>query len=66
MSEPIQDCREANEAEEGLGEFVVASGDATVDFDPTEEVFDLMAAPVVTAMETGRVPPTAFELDGGA
>ena len=34
-----------------------------MDFNPTEEVFDLMAAPVVTAMEAGRLPTTTFGRD---
>ncbi len=63
MSEPIQDGREVNEAEEGFCQFVVTGGDAAVDFDPAEEVFDLMAAPVVTAMEAGRLPATALGWD---
>ena len=57
MSEPIEDCREINETEEGLGQFVIAGGDTSVDFDPPEEVFDLMAAAVVSAMEAGRPVP---------
>jgi hypothetical protein len=57
MSEPIKDRRETDETEEGLGQLVVTGGDAAVDFDPTEEVFNLMAAPVVAAMEAGRLPP---------
>src|SRR5882757_2342567 len=63
MSEPIQNCGKINEAKEGLGEFVVASGDTAVDFDPAEEVFDLMTAAVVTAMEAGRLPATALGRD---
>ena len=66
MSEPIKDCSEKNEAKKGLGEFLVAGGDTTVDFDPTEEVLDLMTAPVVAAMETGRLPAAPFGRDAAA
>lgn len=63
MSEPIKNCRKINEAEEGLGQFVVAGGDTPVDFDPAKEVFDLMAAPVVAAMVAGRLPASALGRD---
>jgi len=59
VSEPIKDRGEANEAKEGLGQFVVAGGDAAVDFDSAEKVFDLMAAPIVTPVEAGRLATTA-------
>lgn len=63
MSEPIKDRSEVNEAKEGFGKFVVASGNATLNLDPTEEVFDLMSARVIAAMEAGRLPATAFGRD---
>jgi len=66
MSEPIEDCGEVNEAEEGFGEFVVAGGDAALDFDPPEEVFDLMAAAIVTAMKAGRLESAPLGWDAAA
>lgn len=47
MSVPIADGRKLDEAEQGAGELVVASGNAAVCFDAAEEVFDLMAMPGV-------------------
>ena len=35
-------------------------------FDPTEEILDLMAAPVVAAMKAGRLPAAAFGRDAAA
>ena len=60
MSEPIEDGGEVNEADEGFGEFVVTGGDAALDFDAAEEVFDLMAAAVVAAMKSDRLTASAF------
>lgn len=37
MSEPIQGGSELNEAKEGFGELVVASGDAAMRFDAAKE-----------------------------
>ena len=66
MSEPIQ-CRcEVDEAEEGLGEFFVTGGDAAVCLDPAEEVFHLMALPVVATEVAGRVEPIPSRRDAGA
>lgn len=59
MSEPVEDCLEGNEAEKSLGEFVVTSGDAAIDFDSAEEAFYLMTVPIVAAVEAGRVPAPA-------
>lgn len=58
MSEPIQCGSELHESEEGDGEFFIASGDATEFFDAAKEVFDVVAVPVVTAMEAGWRPPS--------
>ena len=66
MSEPIKDCCEENEAEEGFGEFVVAGGDPALDFDPAEKVFDLMATAIVTAMKAGRLPSAPSGRDAAA
>ena len=66
MSEPIEHCRELNEAEERRGELFVASADATVAFDAAEEVFDLMAAPVVAAVEGNGPAARAFPWDADA
>jgi len=66
MSEPIHDRGEMNEAQEGAGEFIVSSADSTLGFDAAKEVLDLMALPVVTAVETGRPQPTAFGRDAAA
>ena len=66
MSEPIHDRSEVNEAQEGAGEFIVASADPTLGFDAAEEVFDLMALPVVTAVEAGGPQPTAIGRDAAA
>ncbi len=64
MSEPIQDCGEANEGEDALGrKLVVTRGETAVDFDLAEAVLDLMAAPVVTAMESGRLAAAASRRD---
>lgn len=63
MTEPIHDRSEVNEAQEGAGEFIVASADPALRFDAAEEVFNLMALPVVTAVEAGRPQPTAFGRD---
>ena len=58
MSEPIKHGGELDEGQEGGGELVVAGGDPTVFFDATEEVFDVLAIPVVVAMEPGRTEAT--------
>ena len=63
VREPIEDGGKLDEAEEGNGELAVAGGDAAARFDPAAEVFDLTAVPVVAAMETGRLPATAFGRD---
>ncbi len=63
MSEPIHDGGELDEAEEGAGQLAVTDADAAVGFNAAEEVLNLMAAFVVTAMEAGRVP--AATLPGG-
>ena len=63
MREPIDVGGKVDEAEEGHGEFVVAGRDATVGFDAAEEVFDLVAAPVIAAMETVRLPAVPFRRD---
>jgi hypothetical protein len=66
MREPIEDGGKLDEAEEGDGEFVVAGGDEAVRFDPAEEVFDLMAVPLVPPMEMGRLSAAAFGRDAAA
>ena len=63
MSEPIDDGRELDEAEEGAGELVVASADAALGFDAAEEVLNVMTAFVVAAVEPGRMPAAAFWRD---
>lgn len=66
MSEPIHDGGKLNEAEEGDGEFVVASADAAMGFDAAEEVLNLVTALVITTMEASRVPSAAFRRDAAA
>ncbi len=66
MSEPIKRYREVNEAEIGLGEFVVASGDSAVGLNPAKEVFDLVAMPVVTAMVACRLESVPARRDAGS
>ena len=56
MSEPIQDGGEQHEGEESGGELFVAGGDAPKLLQAAKEVFDVMAMPVVTAMEAGGMP----------
>jgi hypothetical protein len=51
MREPIKDGCELNEPKKGLGEFVVPSGDATMTLDAAEEIFDMMAVPIITAVK---------------
>jgi len=59
-SEPIEDGGELNKGEKGEGEFFIASRDAAMDFDATEEVFDLVAAAVVAAMESDALTASSF------
>lgn len=54
MSEPVEDRSELNEAKKRGGELLVTGADAAMAFDPAEEVFDPMAAAVVSAMKRGR------------
>jgi len=57
MSEPVKDRGELNETQEGRSEFIVAGADAAGAFDAAEEVFYLMAVPVVASVKGN--PPTA-------
>lgn len=63
MSEPIQNGCETHKTEEGLGEFVVAGGNAAVGFNPAEEVFDPTALPVVAAVVAGWLEPVSPRWD---
>ena len=56
MSEPIQGGSEQHEGEESDGELFVAGGDAPELLNAPKEVFDVVAMPVVTAMEAGWMP----------
>jgi len=66
MNEPIEDSGELNEGEEGGGEFFVAGADASVAFNPAEEIFDLMPVAIVAAVERDGVTARAFWRDAGA
>ena len=55
MSEPVKDGGELDEPEKTNGEFVVAGGDSPVAFDSAKEIFDSMAASVITEVE-GMTP----------
>lgn len=57
MSEPIQGGREQHEGEESGGEFIVAGGNALESLNAPKEIFDVVAMPVITAMEAGGLPP---------
>lgn len=59
MSEPIQNRGQLHEGEKRLGELLVAGADAAVFLDATEEVFDPMAAAIVSAMKAGGVTAAA-------
>ncbi|HVU32797.1 MAG TPA: hypothetical protein VHE61_05145 [Opitutaceae bacterium] len=63
MSEPVEHCRELDEAEKRRGEFVVAGADAPAAFDPTEEVFDAMAKAIVAAVEGNEGATSALQRD---
>ena len=56
MSEPIQGGSEEHEGEESDGELFVAGGDAPEFLNAPKEVFDVVAMPVITAMEAGWMP----------
>lgn len=56
MSEPIQGGGEQHESEERGGELFVAGGDAPEPLNAPKEVFDVVAMPVITAMEAGGMP----------
>ncbi len=44
--EPVSGCDNMDHAEEALGEFVVAGCDSAVDFQATEEAFDVVSLTV--------------------
>ena len=57
LSQPEESTSEMNERQEGLGEFVVACGDASELLDATEETLDQVATLVDVAVErTGMEP----------
>jgi hypothetical protein len=62
INEPINDCRELNESKKRDGEFLVSGAEAWVAFETAEEVFDLLAPPVVAAVKSHW--PTARALRG--
>ncbi len=59
VSEPIEDGGQIDKSEKGGGEFFLTGGNTPVNFDATEEVFDLVAAAVVAAMKAGGVTASA-------
>ena len=67
-SEPVEHDRQLNEAEESAGELLIASADAPVAFDATEEVLHLVTTTVVPPMKRDPYPPASFWRDaaGGA
>lgn len=60
MNEPIDHRSEMDEGEKGGREFFVAGGDAAHGFDAAKEVFDVMTVAIVSAVEAGGQPATAF------
>ena len=55
LRQPNESAGEVNEREEGLGEFVVARGDASELFDPCEEAFDQIAILIDVPIEGTRM-----------
>lgn len=58
-----QSSRQAGEAEEGVGEFDIESGDAAEVFDPLKEVFAEVALAIAGLAESGRNPAIAETRD---
>ena len=58
MGEPIQCGGELDEGQESGRELVVAGGNASEFLNAAKEIFDVVAMPVVAAMEPGRMTAT--------
>lgn len=66
LSEPIQSGGKLHEGQESEGELLVAGGDAPEYFDAGKEICDVMAVPVVTAMESSRMVAAPSRRDSTA
>ena len=53
--EPVSGGNDLNHAEEAFGELIVSGGDGAIDFQSSEEAFDVIAFPVER--------PVMFDLD---
>ena len=63
LSQPDESTSEMNERQEGLGEFVVARGDASELLDATEETLDQVAALVEVSIERTWIEPIGTRRD---
>ena len=63
MSEPVEHRCEADKAEKGDGEFLVARGDAPVALDAGEKILDSVAVPIKTSVEVELPSPAAAGWD---